>query len=655
MVDFSEDKPMWVPTIDDINSSNITNFINFLNNSCNLSITDFNSLSDWSKNYSEKFYEVLWDFAGIIAEKKGTPTLLESNKMPGAKWFPEAKLNFAQNILTKKDNSLAIIFQSENKVYRELSWNELYRSVSKLTKVFLDFGVRPGDRVVGFMPNIPETVISMLAAASIGAVWSSCSPDFGFKGVIDRFSQIEPKILITADGYFYNGKSHNSLYKVEQIIDQLPSIKKVIVVPYLNSDHSLNNIKTSFSWNDCMRSEQSPEIDFISMKFDHPLYIMYSSGTTGIPKCIVHGAGGTLLQHLKEHLLHTDIKLGDRLFYFTTCGWMMWNWLVSSLACGATIVLYDGSPFYPDFNQLWSLVDKAKIKIFGTSAKYLDTCRKENICPQKKNSLSTLQTILSTGSPLSPSSFDYVYEKVKSNVRLSSISGGTDIISCFASGTSTLPVWRGEIQALALGMDVRVFDNEGNSIIGSKGELVCTSPFPSMPIGFWNDPDGSRYKKAYFEKFEGVWTHGDYCEITKHGGMIISGRSDAILNPGGVRIGTAEIYRQVESMEEVEEAICVGQEWHGDIRIILFVRLFSENKLNDDLKNKIRLKIRENTTPRHIPAKIISVKDIPRTISGKITELAVRETIHGRNVSNKDALANPDALDLYKNIKELEN
>tara|TARA_B100000686_G_C16638355_1_gene888587 strand:- start:65 stop:1213 length:1149 start_codon:yes stop_codon:yes gene_type:complete len=382
---------------------------------------------------------------------------------------------------------------------------------------------------------------------------------------------------------------------------------------------------------------------------------MYSSGTTGIPKCIVHGAGGTLLQHLKEHLLHTDIKLGDRLFYFTTCGWMMWNWLVSSLACGATIVLYDGSPFYPDFNQLWSLVDKAKIKIFGTSAKYLDTCRKENICPQKKNSLSTLQTILSTGSPLSPSSFDYVYEKVKSNVRLSSISGGTDIISCFASGTSTLPVWRGEIQALALGMDVRVFDNEGNSIIGSKGELVCTSPFPSMPIGFWNDPDGSRYKKAYFEKFEGVWTHGDYCEITKHGGMIISGRSDAILNPGGVRIGTAEIYRQVESMEEVEEAICVGQEWHGDIRIILFVRLFSENKLNDDLKNKIRLKIRENTTPRHIPAKIISVKDIPRTISGKITELAVRETIHGRNVSNKDALANPDALDLYKNIKELEN
>jgi acetoacetyl-CoA synthetase len=510
-----------------------------------------------------------------------------------------------------------------------------------------------GDRVVGFMPNVPETVVAMLAAASIGATWSSCSPDFGIQGVLDRFGQIAPKVLFTADGYFYGGKTLDSLAPIAGVLAQLPSVQQVVVVPYVSATPDFTTLRNATHYRDFGMAGQA--LAFAALPFDHPLYILYSSGTTGVPKCIVHGAGGTLLQHQKEHLLHSDLKPGDRLLYFTTCGWMMWNWLVSVLAVGATAVLYDGSPTYPDARVLWRIAESEKLAVFGTSARYLAAIEKEGVRPGAEFRLDALRTLLSTGSPLAPEGFEYVYRDIKADVQLSSISGGTDIVSCFVLGSPVLPVYRGEIQCRGLGMRVEIFDEDGHPIIGRPGELVCTAPFPSMPVGFWNDPDGSRYRAAYFERFPNVWCHGDYAALTGHGGVIIYGRSDAVLNPGGVRIGTAEIYRQVEKLDEVLESLAVGQDWKNDVRVILFVRLRAGVTLSDSLQQKIRETIRSNTTSRHVPARIIAVPDIPRTISGKIVELAVRNVIHGRPVKNTDALANPQALDHFRNLPELES
>ncbi len=647
------DTPLWTPDATTIAASNLTAFARQIETDWDVRLPDYWALLDWSRANQERFFQSVWTFGGVIAETRGERVLVDGDKMPGARWFPDARLNFAENLLRRRDDTPALVFQGEHGVRREMTWANLHAEVSRLSQALRAEGVRPGDRVVGFMPNVPETVVAMLAAVSIGATWSSCSPDFGIKGVMDRFGQIEPTVLITADGYFYAGKQHDSLGRIREIAAQLPSLKRLVVVPFANAAPDLAGQTNAVSWADYLAPHQAGDIAFERLPFDHPLYIMYSSGTTGVPKCIVHGTGGTLLQHLKEQLLHTDVRVGDRLFYFTTCGWMMWNWLASGLACEATLILYDGSPFEPDANRLWTLAQDERVDIFGASAKFIDACNKAEIEPVKTHDLSRVRTILSTGSPLAPASFDFVYRAVKKDVRLSSISGGTDLLGCFAAGATVLPVYRGEIQSRTLGMSVEVFNEHGEPVQGEKGELVCTKPFPSMPIGFWNDPDDAKYKAAYFEVFPNIWTHGDYCELTEHGGMVIYGRSDAVLNPGGVRIGTAEIYRQVEQMDEIEEGLCIGQEWDNDVRVVLFVRLREGAALDDALRDRIRANIRANATPRHVPAKIIAVDDIPRTISGKITELAVRDIIHGRTVKNMDALANPEALALFENLPEL--
>ncbi len=595
----------------------------------------------WSIEDRPAFWRGVWDFCSVIG-KPGSVVLENGDAMPGARWFPEARLNFAENLLQSRDDSDAIVFWGEDKVQRRLSHAELYRQVAQLAATFRATGVAAGDRVAAWMPNMPETVIAMLAAASLGAIFSSCSPDFGVQGVLDRFGQIAPKVLIAADGYFYNGKAIDSLEKLKAITTQLPSLEKVIVVPYAGfAPQASDGYET--------------EIEFPRFPFDHPLYILYSSGTTGAPKCIVHGAGGVLLQHLKEHQLHGDIKPGDRLLYFTTCGWMMWNWLVSGLASGATLLLYDGSPFLRNGRILFDYADAEGMTHFGTSAKFIDACAKAGLRPRDTHRLDALRTIFSTGSPLAPESFDYVYRDVKTDVALASISGGTDIVSCFVLGCPTLPVWRGEIQCRGLGMAVEVYDESGKPVRGQKGELVCTRPFPSMPLGFLNDPDGSRYRAAYFEKYAGVWAHGDYAEITPHDGIVIYGRSDAVLNPGGVRIGTAEIYRQVERLPEILEALAIGQEWAGDVRVVLFVRLREGTVLDEALVTNIKQTIRGGLSPRHVPAKIVAVPDIPRTKSGKIVELAVRDLVHGRPLRNREALANPEALPFFQNLPELQS
>ncbi|HSH43121.1 MAG TPA: acetoacetate--CoA ligase, partial [Arenicellales bacterium] len=600
------------------------------------------------------FWASMWEYTGVIAERHGEIILRDGDKMPGARFFPEARLNFAENLLRRRDDAPAVIFRGEDQVRRTLSHAELYDQVSRLSQALRAEGVRPGDRVAGYVPNTPEALIGMLATAAIGAVWSSCSPDFGVQGVLDRFGQIEPKVLISADGYFYNGKRHDSIGKLKDILARLPGTGKAVVFSY-TAEPDLGGLDRGVTWDDFVAPFQVGDIEFEQLPFNHPLYIMYSSGTTGVPKCIVHGAGGTLLQHLKEHRLHVDVKRDDRLFYFTTCGWMMWNWLVTGLASEACLVLYDGSPFHPDGNAMFDFIDEAGINYFGTSAKFIDAVAKAGLSPRKTHDLGTLRTIMSTGSPLVPEGFDFVYEHIKSDLCLSSISGGTDLIACFACGNPALPVWRGEIQCKALGMAVEALDENGNPLPpGKKGELACVKPFPSMPIYFWNDEDGSRYRKAYFETVPGVWCHGDYVEITEHDGVIIYGRSDATLNPGGVRIGTAEIYRQAEQLDEVVESIVIGQQWKGDVRVVLFVRLRDGVSLDEDLIQRIRKQIRENTTPRHVPAKILQVDDIPRTKSGKIVELAVRSVVHGEPVKNKEALANPEALELFAGRSELE-
>ena len=646
-------EPLWRPSPERIAAANMTAFIAAVKDEWGFAAKDFAALHRWSIAEKEKFWQSVWSFAGVIAETRGDVVLADGDRMPGAKWFPGARLNFAENLLRRSDNRVAMLFRGETRIMRNMTRFQLYDLVSRMARALEAEGVGVGDRVAGYLPNIPEAVAAMLAAASIGAIWSSCSPDFGVQGMLDRFGQIEPKVLFTADGYYYNGDGIDSLDRVRDARPGLPTVGRVIVIPYGRDEPPLDGIADAVMLEDFIARFGAREIPFRQLPFDHPLYILYSSGTTGAPKCIVHGAGGTLLQHLKEHLLHTDVKPGDRVFYFTTLGWMMWNWLVSALACEATILLYDGAPFHPNGNALFDFAEASNMTHFGTSAKYIDSVRKAGLAPAETHDLSRLRTMMSTGSPLVAESFDFVYDKIKSDLCLSSISGGTDIVSCFVLGNPIAPVRRGEIQALGLGMDVHVYDDAGNPVIGEKGELVCAAPFTAMPVRFWNDADGARYRAAYFERFPGVWCHGDYAEITGHGGMIIYGRSDAVLNPGGVRIGTAEIYRQVEQMDEIEEAIAVGQEWDGDTRVVLFIRLRRGAALDDALAGAIRKRIRSNCTPRHVPACIAAVADIPRTKSGKIVELAVREIIHGRPVRNIEALANPEALEQFRDREEL--
>ena len=649
-------QPLWQPSAEAIAATQMDEFRRYVNDRCDQQLADYGDLYQWSVEAREAFWSALWDFTGVVASERGE-RILGADKMPGAEWFPEAKLNFAENLLRFRDDRVALIERLENGSRRQLTYAELYQRVTGLAAALASAGVEKGDRVAGFMPNIIDTAVAMLATTSLGAIWTSCSPDFGINGVLDRFGQVEPKVLFACEGYFYNGKSIDSLPRLEQIVAQIDSIQKLVVVPVARSAadtaEAIGSLSKAVALDAFIADAPERTLSFEQTDFNHPLYIMYSSGTTGVPKCIVHGVGGTLLQHLKEHRLHTDIRREDTLFYFTTCGWMMWNWLVSGLACGATLVLFDGSPFYPAAKSLWDMADEENISVFGTSAKYLAALEKADCKPRETHKLQKLRAVLSTGSPLAHEGFRYVYRDIKSDVCLSSISGGTDIISCFALGNPALPVYAGELQCRGLGMAVEVWNDDGKPVLQEKGELVCSKSFPCMPIGFWNDPDGSKYHSAYFENWPGVWAHGDYAEITGHGGVIIYGRSDAVLNPGGVRIGTAEIYRQVEKVEEVLDSICIGQEWRDDVRVVLFVVLREGLELDDDLIQKIRTTIRANTTPRHVPAKVIQVADIPRTISGKIVELAVRNVVHGKPVKNQEALANPEALKLFEGLEAL--
>jgi acetoacetyl-CoA synthetase len=644
--------PLWRPSEQRIANANMTAFIEAVAAEGGGGIGDYESLQRWSVEQPAAFWARFWEFAGIRASQGWDEVLSDGERMPGARWFPGARLNFAENLLRFRDDRPAIIAWTEDGRRREISYAELHRAVAGLAAALKADGIAPGDRVCAVMPHAIETITAMLAATSIGAVWSSCSPDFGSQGILDRFGQIDARVLITVDGYRYNGKRIDIREKVAGIRVALSSVERVVLVPFLDEAPSPGPLADARPY-EAYVDQSADGIDFAQLPFDHPGFILYSSGTTGVPKAIVHSTGGTLIQHLKELMLHTDLKREDRLIYFTTCGWMMWNWQVSALGTGATLVLYDGSPFYPDGNRLFDLAAEDKVTVFGTSAKFIDAVKKAGLEPAKTHDLGALRALLSTGSPLVPESFDFVYESIKSDLHLASISGGTDIVSCFVLGNPVRPVWRGEIQTAGLGMAVEAWDDDGRPVVGERGELVCVKPFPAMPVGFWHDEDGSRYRGAYFERFPGVWTHGDMVEQTAHGGFIIHGRSDAVLNPGGVRIGTAEIYRQVEQIEEVLEAIAVGQEWDGDVRVVLFVRLRQEAELDEALVTRIKQQIRANTTPRHVPAKVIAVADIPRTMSGKITELAVRELIHGRPVKNTEALANPAALEHYRGLVEL--
>ena len=642
---------LWQPTAERIASTQLAAWQQWLASDQGLVFDSYADLHQWSVTHREEFWKSIWNYFGINSHSPYR-AVLENDVMPGASWFPGATLNFAEHLLRYRDNRTALISHLENGERRTLTYAELFAHVSHVAAFFRGHGISTGDRVVGFMPNVQETVVAMLAATSLGATWSSCSPDFGLQGVLDRFGQIAPSLLIAADGYYYNGKRVDCGDKISAIASQLPSLKKVLVVPLTGNTTDLSSIANAECWTTALATP-TDTLSFTPVPFQHPLYIMYSSGTTGVPKCIVHGTGGTLLQHLKELALHTDVSRDDVVFYYTTCGWMMWNWLISTLALGATVVLYDGSPFAHKPDILLDIAEKENITIFGTSAKYIAALEKSGCKPRETHHLDALKAVLSTGSPLAHESFDYVYRDIKPDLCLSSISGGTDIVSCFALGNPTLPVYRGELQCKGLGMAVDIFNESGHSVTNEKGELVCTQAFPCMPIGFWNDEDGEKYHQAYFDRFPGLWAHGDYGEQNTHGGLIIHGRSDAVLNPGGVRIGTAEIYRQVEKVTEVMESIAIGQDWDNDVRVVLFVKLREGINLTEILQRQIRDVIRANTTPRHVPARIVQVSDIPRTISGKIVELAVRNVVHGQPVKNTDALANPEALDCFRNRNEL--
>jgi acetoacetyl-CoA synthetase len=639
---------LWRPDDSRIAGARVTAFRHRANRDHNLELADHAALHTWSVANSAAFWRLVWDFCGVVGDGPGEPVLEHPERMPGARWFPSSRLNYAENLLQGPDAAAAICFRGETGATRRLTFGELRRAVARVAAGLVAEGVGPGDRVAGFVPNVPEAVVAMLATASLGAVWSSCSPDFGVQGVLDRFGQIEPAVLFTADGYRYGGRAHDSLATVALLQEALPTLRRTVVIPFLDAGADLPAKATP--WQDFGPPDAGATPTFNRVPFDHPLFIMFSSGTTGLPKCMVHSAGGTLLQHLKEHQLHCDLGPDDRLFYFTTCGWMMWNWLVSGLASGATLMLYDGHPLKPE-GAVWDYAQQEKFTILGTSARWLAACQKAGLKPGASHDLGSLRAVLSTGSPLSPESFDYVYRDIKADVQLSSISGGTDIISCFALGSPVLPVRRGQLQCRGLGMQVAVFDADGRSVTGEKGELVCTAPFPSMPTGFWRDDDGSRYHRAYFDRFANTWCHGDFAELTPTGGMIIHGRSDTVLNPGGVRIGTAEIYRVVEQFAGIVDSVVVGLERGDDVAIALFVVLREGQDLTEDLKAELSARIKAENSPRHVPAVIMPAPDIPRTISGKTVELAVRRALHGQPVDNTDALANPASLDYFRSLR----
>lgn len=645
-------EPLWKPSEKRVKESNMYRFMQSINHTYGTSFADYDALYQWSIENLEAFWLEVWRFAGIKPSVGHPKVIDDPTRMPGAHWFPDTRLNFAENLLRYRDDKTALIFRGEDAVRRTLTYEELYAATAKVAASLRAAGVTPGDRVVGFMPNMPESIIAMLAATSLGATWSSCSPDFGIRGVLDRFGQTRPKVLFTADGYYFKGKALDCLEKVAQIIKDLPSIEKIVVVPYTQEKPDLAALPNAVHYSEFVHND-AEDMEFAQLPFEHPLYIMYSSGTTGLPKCMVQSAGGVLLNQLKELILHTDLKREDTIFYFTTCGWMMWNWLTASLATGATLVLYDGNPFHPGPDALWRMAQDEKITVFGTSAGYIAALRAAGVKPGKQFDLSALKTLLSTGSPLSKEDFHFIYREVKNDMQLSSISGGSDLNGCFALGNPMGPVYEGELQCRGLGMKVFAYDEDGKPTVGKRGELVCTAPFPSMPIYFWDDESGKKYRSAYFEVFPGVWTHGDFIEVTERGGIIIYGRSDATLNPGGVRIGTAEIYRMMDQMEEIEDSVIVGQQWSGDIRVILFVKMKEGFDLTDALREKIKKNIRTNASPRHVPAKIIAVPDIPYTLNMKKVELAVQKVIHNREVKNKDALKNPEALDYFANLKEL--
>ena len=647
-------KLLWQPSEAQIKASNMYRFMALINERYGTSFNSYDGLYQWSVDHIPEFWKEMWDFAAIKTSVPYDRVIDDAGKMPGARWFDGARLNFAENLLRYRDDRLALIFRGEDQVRRTFTYAQLYDEVARVAMALKDAGVVAGDRVAGFVPNMPESIIAMLATSSLGAAWSSCSPDFGIKGVLDRFGQIRPKVLFTADGYFFKGKPLDSLARIADIISQIPSVERLVVVPYAREKPDISAIPNAMLYADFKSAEDGLEIDFAQLPFDHPLYVMYSSGTTGLPKCMVQSAGGILIHHLKELILHTDLKREDTIFYFTTCGWMMWNWLVSSLATGATLVLYDGNPFHPSPRALWKMAQDEKITVFGTSAGYLAALQAAGVRPKADFDLAPLRAVLSTGSPLSIESFEFVYDAVKSDLQLASIAGGTDLNGCFALGNPMGPVYAGELQCRGLAMKVFAFDDDGKPVVGQEGELVCAAPFPSMPIYFWNDPEGKKYHSAYFDVYPGIWRHGDYIVVSEHGGVVMHGRSDATLNPGGVRIGTAELYRQVEQLEEVEDSVVVGQKWDNDVRVILFVKLAPGFDLTDNLKNKIRKTIRVHASPRHVPAKIIPVPDIPYTLNMKKVELAVKKVIHNQEVKNKDALRNPEALDFYAGIAELQ-
>ncbi len=647
-------KLLWKPSAEKVKATNMYRFMDQINARFGQNFTEYDLLYRWSVENISDFWAAMWDFSGILASTPYQAVIDDLDKMPGAKWFAGARLNFAENLLRFRDDQVAIVFKGEDQAATYLTYAELYREVARLVDALRKTGVQAGDRVVGFMPNMPQSIIAMLAAVSLGAVWSSCSPDFGIKGVLDRFGQIRPKVLFTANGYSFKGKKIDSLERIADILKQLPSIEKVVVVPYTHLEPDIAAVPNAILYRDFIAPETDLDIAFVQLPFDHPLYIMYSSGTTGLPKCMVQCAGGILIHHLKELMLHTDLKRQDTIFYFTTCGWMMWNWLTSSLAVGATLVLFDGNPFHPHPGALWEMAQDEKVTVFGTSAGYIAALQNAGVKPGHTYNLAPLRAVLSTGSPLSIEGFDFIYREVKSDLQLASISGGTDLNGCFALGNPMSPVYAGELQCRGLAMKVEAFDENGRPVVGQQGELVCTRPFPSMPIYFWDDPGGAKYYKAYFDVYPNVWRHGDFIEINERGGVVIYGRSDATLNPGGVRIGTADIYRLLEQVDEIEDSVVVGQDWKSDVRIVLFVKMAPNSQLTEALQNKIRKMIRENASPRHVPNKIISIPAVPYTLNMKKVELAVKKIIEGKPVLNRDALSNPEALDYYKDLPELQ-